>query len=131
MNVRQKIKFVAAGLAAAGLAGCASSAGTPGPTRAGLLMEKSYVDKDYRRAREYYERGQFEQAKEFFEQFIAGHHGHALQEIALYYLGSCFQETDDYTKALSTYQRLIDEYREGFWVELARQEMKSILRLGS
>ena len=89
-----------------------------------------HLDETYRQARAYYEAGQYAQAKEYYKKFIETHPDDPLYEIALYYLGSCFQKTADYSAALSIYQRLIDLYKKGFWVELARQEIRSILRLG-
>jgi len=97
-----------------GLSGCATT------------TDSYSIDENYRLGRQLYQGGQYEKAKDYFLQYNADNPDSKLNEVVFYYLGRCFYELEDYAQARSFFQRLVTEYPEGFWADLAREEMEKI-----
>jgi len=98
------------------LTGCASSG----------LKSGYYIDDVYEEAKRYYESRDYEEAKKYYMQFNEQHPDSPLNEVTMYHVADCYRQTSEYDKALEAYQALIDKYQDGFWANLARDDMRDI-----
>lgn len=100
-------------------AGCATSGYR-------LFEPKSKVIKTYNEAKRLYDQKRYDDAREYFQQFITNHPESPLVEASMYFLGDCYKQKEEFQKAMATYQNLINKYRSGFWADLAKEEIKQI-----
>ena len=79
----------------------------------------------YNRAVRLYEKGNWDQAKEYFHQYLAEYSDTPLYITCLYYLGYCYQQLGNVPEAVSIYHKVIDEAHEGdaFWGEMAEHRI--------
>ncbi len=87
------------------------------------------IDKNYTLGRKYYEAGRYQQAIEYYLQHTSGHPDSLLNEVVFYHLGRSYQQLEDYEKAKEYYQKLTKKYKDGFWADLAREEMKKLEKM--
>lgn len=92
----------------------------------GCSTAKYTVDDSYYRAKKAYEKKNYSKAETSYQQFIDDNPDGPVNEIALYYLASSKQHLGNFEGARELYQKLIDTYQTGFWVDLARQELDDI-----
>lgn len=83
-------------------------------------------DNAYGLAKQYYHRGQYNKAIENFEKFIEENDDSSIYEVALYYLAKSYKNIQDNRNAFLTYQKLISNKGDSFWVTLAREDMGEI-----
>jgi TolA-binding protein len=95
----------------------------------GCSTKKYSIDDLYRQAKKAYQRHDYQNARTHYQQFIDDNPESPLNEVTLYYLASSQQNLRDWKAALATYQKLIDTYQSGFWVDLAQQEVEDIQAL--
>jgi tol-pal system protein YbgF len=67
----------------------------------------------YEAALALYRSGKMSAAAKSFRRFIARHAGHAYADNALYWLGECFYDMEDYRQALKMFRRVVEEYPDG------------------
>ncbi len=84
----------------------------------------------YNKAVRLYEKGKWDQAKEFFHQYLAEYSDSPLYVTCLYYLGYCYQQLGDTQEAISIYHKVMDEAQGGdaFWGEMAETRTKELER---
>ncbi len=82
----------------------------------------------YNRAVRLYEKGKWNQAREFFHQYLAEYSDSPLYVTSLYYLGYCYQQLGDTREAISIYHKVMDEAHGGdaFWGEMAENRTKEL-----
>ncbi len=82
----------------------------------------------YNKAVRLYEKGRWDQAKEFFHQYLAEYSDSPLYVTCLYYLGYCYQQLGDTREAISIYHKVMDEAQGGdaFWGEMAETRTKEL-----
>ena len=73
-----------------------------------------------------YVKNDFESAITHFENVTRNYPDSPITEVANYYLAKSFQAKGNNTKAISAYQSLISKYLSGYWVDLARKELKAL-----
>jgi outer membrane protein assembly factor BamD (BamD/ComL family) len=100
---------------------------------AGCTTERYYYAQDeselmdtYDRAQRLYERGRYDDAEGYFLQVVLNYSESSLVEVAMYYLGRCYQKKGEYEKAISTYQDFINKYPDSTWTESAKKEIEEI-----
>ena len=117
--MRLKILFLF--IFALSLTGCATS--NPYKNESSALYDKALRQ---------YNVGRYEEAKEYFHEYIANFPESNLYPVALYYLGHCYQQLEDYKQALLIYHKVISQADEGdFWAESARWRVQQIKELES
>ena len=79
----------------------------------------------YNRAVRLYEKGSWDQAKEYFHQYLAEYSDTPLYVTCLYYLGYCYQQLGNVPEAASIYHKVIDEAHaeDAFWGEMAEHRI--------
>jgi outer membrane protein assembly factor BamD (BamD/ComL family) len=82
----------------------------------------------YNKAVRLYEKGKWDQAREFFHQYLAEYSDSPLYVTCLYYLGYCYQRLGDAQEAISIYHKVMDEAQGGdaFWGEMAETRTKEL-----
>ena len=79
--------------------------------------------KSYNRAHEFYLDKKYTKAEKEYLYFIKKHPDSLLVEAATYYTAKCYSELKNYDRAQSYYKQVIDNYKEGFWVDSAKDEI--------
>ena len=110
-----------------------------GPALAGLaffiLLSAAFADGRsapaadvYNKAVQFYEKARWDQAKEYFHQYLAEYSDTPLYVTCLYYLGYCYQQLGNMPEAASIYHKVIDEARggDGFWGEMAEHRLQEL-----
>ena len=92
----------------------------------GCATSSTYLDDTYEQAKKLYESKEYEQAKQYYLQFSEANPQSPLIEVTTYYLANCYKQTGQTDKAKAAYQKLIDKFQSGFWVDLARQEISKL-----
>lgn len=85
--------------------------------------------KMYDDAHELYEDGKYSEAEIKYQQFMQANPNSKLVEAAMFYSGKSCTEQKKYDQAIAHYNALIDKYKEGFWVETAKEEISKIQQL--
>ena len=81
----------------------------------------------YNRALSFYQRGQYDRARDLFHEYVGQYQGTPLYRIALYYLAHCYQMTGDKPEALTLFSRVVAQYGEDdFWGEQALERIRQI-----
>ena len=82
----------------------------------------------YNRAVRLYEKGNWDQSKEYFHQYLAEYSDTPLYITCLYYLGYCYQQLGNVPEAVSIYHKVIDEAHGGdaFWGEMAEHRIMEL-----
>jgi TolA-binding protein len=88
--------------------------------------QRTYIDDVYDSAYGYYSRNQYEQARLYYKKFVNDNPGVALEDVALYYWGDSAREAGKIKEAEEVYNRLIEKYKTGFWVELAKKDLQEM-----
>ena len=92
----------------------------------GCATGGQYIDDSYHQAKKAYETGKYEEAAKDFGQYITDNPDSSLNEINLYYLGNSYMKLGQLDKAKEAYQKLIGQFKSGFWVELAQKDMEKM-----
>ncbi|MBD3426833.1 MAG: tetratricopeptide repeat protein [Candidatus Omnitrophica bacterium] len=77
----------------------------------------------YERGQREYQRGDYDEAIEYFDRIINEAPENALTQVSMYFLGKSYQNLGKTQKAETTFNRLIDKYRTGEWVTWAKKEL--------
>lgn len=85
--------------------------------------------KTYDKAHELYLKGNYKEAEKLYQEFMKKHPDSLLVQTSLYYTAKCYTQQKEYDKALSSYKTLVVDYKEGFWVDTAKDEMLKIRSL--
>jgi len=82
----------------------------------------------YNKAVRLYEKGRWDQAREFFHQYLAEYSEGPLYVTSLYYLGYCYQQLGNTQEAISIYHKVMDEAQgeDAFWGEMAESRTKEL-----
>ena len=70
-------------------------------------------DRLYRKARSFYEAGDFERARTGFETLLARFPDHSLSDNARYWVGECYYAQEQYREAGVHFRRVLVEYPDG------------------
>lgn len=93
---------------------------------AGCTTSSSFVAYSYNEGKKHYINEEYEQASRYFKQYVTDFPDNPMTEVALYYLANSYKEIHEYANAQKTYQMILNKYTEGFWVDSARSELKSL-----
>jgi len=116
--MRQVSKFLII-ITALFLTGCASTGS--------YKYSRSASDTPYSKGSDAYYQSNFEEAVKYFEQHIAENpDDDVLLDMTLYNLAGSYKELGNKSKAIETYQKLIDKFKEGYWVDSAKEEISSL-----
>jgi tetratricopeptide (TPR) repeat protein len=85
-----------------------------------------YVNENYNRAQRLYDRGRYEEAREHYQEYMSNNPDSTLNEVVLYYIAKCYEGVGDSEGAKNSYNKLIDKYKEGYWVEQAKEKLRSL-----
>ena len=98
----------------------------PAPYKAGYLRFTGPAADVYNKAVRLYEKGKWDQAREFFHQYLAEYSDSSLYVTSLYYLGYCYEQLGNTQEAVSIYHKVMDEAKGGdaFWGEMAENRTK-------
>lgn len=81
----------------------------------------------YDKAQKYYQTQKYDDAKEYFHEFLAENPDEPLKTIAMYYLGHCYQMTGDLKEAKSIYNRVVTNATgDEFWIGVARRRIAEL-----
>ena len=81
----------------------------------------------YDKAQKLYQSEKYEEAKEYFHQFLSENPDEPLKTIAMYSLGYCYQMTGDIKEAKSLYHRVVTlGTGDSFWIEVARKRVEEM-----
>ncbi len=101
------------------LTGCASTGS--------YKYSTSNIDTPYSKGSDAYYKSNYEEAIKYFNQYIAeSEEDDVLMDMALYNLAGSYKELGNKNKAIETYQKLIDKFKEGYWVDSAKEEISSL-----
>ena len=80
----------------------------------------------YNKAQDLYKEGKYDQAVEEYLEFLKLYPDNTLGVAAMYYTAESYQKQGKNDKAAEYYKKLIDKYRKGFWVDSAKENLKTI-----
>lgn len=83
----------------------------------------------YYKALKFYQKGNWEAAKDYFHTYLAEYSDSPLYITSLYYLGICYQRLNNVQEAMSIYHKIIDEARVGedkFWANMAEKRIEEL-----
>jgi outer membrane protein assembly factor BamD (BamD/ComL family) len=102
-----------------------------------LLCLKAYSDDassapathTYNKAVRLYEAKRWEEAEEYFHQYLAEYSDTPLYVTCLYYLAYCYQQSGDKEQAVLLYHKVIDQAKGGdaFWADMAQKRIEEVL----
>ena len=83
----------------------------------------------YNKAVRLYETKRWDEAKDYFHQYLAEYSDTPLYVTCLYYLAYCYQQLGDKNQAVLLYHKVIDQAREGdaFWADMAQKRIEEAL----
>jgi len=90
---------------------------------AGCAASGQYLDDQYSMAKKAYEDQDYATSVKSFNQYMADHPNSLMTEMVLYYLAKSYKGLGDNQKSIETYQKLIDQYKTGSWVDWAKQDL--------
>ncbi|MFC1632178.1 tetratricopeptide repeat protein [Candidatus Omnitrophota bacterium] len=95
-------------------------------TKRPKLVPAKDLSQTYDTGLDLYRREKYHLAEDYFKVVISDFPESSLARVAMYYLASAYKEQEQYHDAIQTYQELIEEYKHGFWVNLAKRDLASI-----
>jgi len=83
----------------------------------------------YNKAVRFYEDKHWDEAKDFFHQYLAEYSDTPLYVTCLYYLAYCYQQLGDKGQAILLYHKVIDQAQGGdaFWSDMAQKRIDEML----
>ena len=81
---------------------------------------------NYLKAKDLFQRGQYEEAAKYYRSYIEENPDSRLHEVIIFRLGQCYRHMNDLAEARSAFQTVIDRYQSGFWVERAEEELSDL-----
>jgi len=88
--------------------------------------QKSDIVKKFNKGKSLYEKEKYPEAREYFQKVIKTDPNSPLYDVSMYYLGSSYKKEKDYAKAKSIFSELISKRASGFWVDMAKKDLKEI-----
>lgn len=87
---------------------------------------RPHIDDVYRQARNAYSRQEYDQARMYYKKFVNDDPRNPMGDIALYYWADSSRKAGWNKEAVDVYNRLIEKYKTGFWVERAKKDLKEM-----
>ena len=83
----------------------------------------------YNKAVKLYEAQHWDDAKEYFHEYLAEYSDTPLYVTCLYYLAYCYQQLGNHDQAILLYHKVIDKAQAGdaFWADMAQKRIEEIL----
>lgn len=101
------------------LTGCASTGS--------YTYSGSTIETPYSKGSDAYYQSDYENAVKYFEQHIVENpDDDILLDMTLYNLAGSYKELGNKNKAIEAYQKLIDKFKEGYWVDSAKEEISNL-----
>ena len=89
-------------------------------------VSKNQASLLYDQGLRYFNKGNYEKAREIFHDYISDHSDTHLYPISLYYLGYCYQKLGESKQALLIYHKVIDESDDDFWDKMAQTRIREV-----
>ncbi len=93
---------------------------------AACATPRTHIDDVYNQAREAYSRKEYEQARLYYKKFFNDDPRNPMGDVALYYWADSARKAGWFKEAKDVYNKLIEKYQTGFWVELAKKDLKAM-----
>jgi len=101
------------------LVGCASTGS--------YTYSGSTIETPYSKASDAYYKSNYEEAIEYFNQYIdESEEDDVLMDMALFNLANSYKGIGNKDKAIETYEKVIDKFKEGYWVDSAKEEIEKL-----
>lgn len=92
----------------------------------GCVSSKYYVGEGYEEGKKAYKKGYYIEAAGNFERFLSMNINNPMEEVVLYYLADCYYQKGEKQKSIETYEKIINKFKMGFWVNSAREKISEI-----